>query len=142
MTGGAGAKPPSLPTGPVLTVRSGLNITATPPRLDGGGLRFNSDKLRLDLVPASLEAAVAEVLTWAVARPVNPYPERNWERGMKWSTVLASMLRHVHALRKGEWLDAESGKPHVYHIACNAAFLIEYDKTCPHLDDITKRGKA
>jgi hypothetical protein len=106
--------------------------------IDGGGLRHNQGKLRLDLVPVSLDRAVAAVLQQACERSVNPYPERNWERGMPWSKVTASLLRHLAAWRAGEDNDPETGLPHLWHIACNVAFLIEYQETCPRLDD--RRG--
>jgi hypothetical protein len=107
--------------------------------IDGGGLRYNDKKLRLDLVPPSLERAVATVLQQACEREVNPYPERNWERGMPWSKVEASLQRHLNAWRSGQDLDPETSLPHVWHLACNVAFLIEYLETCPTLDDRPRR---
>jgi len=106
---------------------------------DGGGLRFNAGKLRLELVPPSLERAVAAVLQHACERDVNPYPPRNWERGMPWSKVEASLMRHLNAWRSGHDNDPDTGLPHVWHLACNVAFLIEYRETCPALDDRPRR---
>lgn len=31
------------------------------------------------------------------------------------------------AVLKEKWLDQESGLPHLWHLACNAAFLIELE---------------
>lgn len=37
--------------------------------------------------------------------------------------------RHWLAYLKGEKYDQESGLPHLWHLACNAAFLIEMEET-------------
>jgi hypothetical protein len=47
----------------------------------------------------------------------------NWKKGMPITQILDSMLRHIAALQSGEWLDPESGLPHIGHIQCNALFL-------------------
>lgn len=36
-----------------------------------------------------------------------------------------ALFRHLLAYLGGETEDAESGLPHLWHLACNAAFLIE-----------------
>lgn len=103
---------------------------------DGGGLRYNGDKNPLELVPPSLVFAVGEVFK----KGAEKYAPRNWERGMKWSTVYGCLLRHVF-----KWaspfhsdIDEETGLNHLWHAACNVAMLIEYEKTCPNLDDRVK----
>ena len=40
-----------------------------------------------------------------------------------------AFYRHWLAYLKGEKYDQESGLPHLWHLACNAAFLIEMDET-------------
>lgn len=103
-----------------------------------GGLRDNKGKARVSLVPASLEYAVAKVI-WNSsdqATPPGKYPLGNWKKGMPWSEVGDSMLRHVKKwLQQGEDFDKESGLNHLYHVACNVAFLIEYLETHPEMDD-------
>lgn len=95
------------------------------------GLRYNEGKLRYDLVhPVAHEGMVA-VLT----KGAQKYDERNWEKGMKWTTVLASMKRHIAAFEKGEDYDPETGLLHVDHIQCNAHFLSAYYKIAPQYDD-------
>lgn len=54
---------------------------------------------------------------------------------MKWSTVLASLKRHIHAFESGEDVDAESGLGHMAHAMCNAMFLVEYSKFRREFDD-------
>ena len=97
----------------------------------GEGLRFNSNKTRYDLLPTFAQEQYAGVLTVGA----NKYPERNWEKGMSWNTVIASMERHVAALKRGEDNDPETGLLHTAHIMCNSAFLTEYYRIYPEGDD-------
>ena len=39
-----------------------------------------------------------------------------------------ALYRHWLAYLDGEWLDQESGLPHLWHLDCNAAFLIELEE--------------
>lgn len=95
------------------------------------GLRFNKGKTRYDLVPSYAQEQYAKVLT----KGSEKYAERNWEKGMKWSKVLASLERHLQAIKKGEDYDKETGLLHSAHIMCNASFLTEYYKIYPQGDD-------
>ena len=86
---------------------------------------------RYNLVPPFAQEQYAQVLT----KGANKYAERNWERGMKWSKVLASLERHLAAIKSGEDHDPETGLLHSAHVMCNAAFLTEYYKIYPQGDD-------
>ena len=95
------------------------------------GKRFNDGKTRHDLVPAFATEQMARVFTEGAKK----YAERNWERGMKWTKVLASMKRHINAFERGEDFDQETGLLHMAHAMTNAAFLIEYYRIYPQGDD-------
>jgi 5'(3')-deoxyribonucleotidase len=97
----------------------------------GKGLRENTGKARFDLVPAGAVESLARVMTKGAVK----YTEWNWAKGMPWSTVLASLERHLNAFKKGEDYDPETGLLHVEHIAANAAILIEYYRIHPQGDD-------
>lgn len=97
----------------------------------GGGMRFNSGKAELSQVPTSLKYAVAKCLMYGSQK----YARANWRKGMSWMTVSDCLDRHMSSWLDGEVVDEESGLPHLYHAACNIAFLIEYAETCPELDD-------
>lgn len=99
--------------------------------MEDKGLRFNEGKSRYDLVPAYAQEQYVRVLTMGSLK----YKDRNWEKGMKWSKVLASLERHIAAIKKGEDYDLESGLLHAAHVMCNAAFLTEYYKIYPQGDD-------
>lgn len=95
------------------------------------GLRYNTGKLRYDLIPAFAQQQYARVLT----KGAEKYAERNWEKGMSWSSVLASLKRHIAAFELGEDFDKESGLHHMAHVMCNAAFITEYYNIYPQGDD-------
>lgn len=97
----------------------------------GSGKRFNSGKTKYNLVPPFAQEQYARVLTVGAAK----YGDYNWQAGMPWTTVLASMERHVAAFKRGEDFDPETGLLHVGHIMCNAAFLTEYYKIYPQGDN-------
>lgn len=55
---------------------------------------------------------------------VRTYDARsNWDNGLLLSEVLDSLMRHIGRVQDGEWLDQESGLPHIGHIQANAMFL-------------------
>jgi hypothetical protein len=101
-----------------------------------GGVKHDESKRRMDLIPSSLGAAVARVLEFGA----NKYGDNNWRRGLKWGRIYAALQRHLADFWDGNDLDSESGLPHLYHAACNIAFLIEFYETRKDLDDRYKEG--
>ena len=99
--------------------------------LDGGGLRFNDDKVRHDLLEPFAINELAKVFTAGAKK----YAANNWLRGMAWSKMLASMKRHINAFERGEDFDPETGLYHMAHAAWNAMGLVSYYKYHPRLDD-------
>lgn len=63
------------------------------------------------------------------------YAPFNWAKGMPWSVCIGCAARHVEHILWGDELDAESGLPHVGHLACNLIFLIQYASTYREGDD-------
>lgn len=95
------------------------------------GLRYNKGKIRFDLAPTYAQEQYAKVLTMGAEK----YEPHNWERGMAWSKVIASLKRHIAYFESGEDFDKESGLLHMAHAMCNCAFLLEYYKIFPQGDD-------
>lgn len=93
--------------------------------------RFNEGKPKYQLIPGFAQEQYAKVLTVGSKK----YSDRNWEKGMKWTTVIASLERHLYAIKRGEDYDKESGLLHSAHVMTNAAMLTEYYKLCPEFDD-------
>jgi hypothetical protein len=101
------------------------------------GLRYNSDKLRYDLIPPLANRECAKVWTESLGK----YPENNWEKGMPWTEVIASAMRHLEAIRMGDDIDSESGLLHAAHLQCNAQMLTEYYFTKQDFDNRKKYDK-
>lgn len=98
----------------------------------GKGLRYDSGKVRLELVPPSLIWAVGRVLTEGAKK----YADRNWELGMAYTKPYACLMRHMTKWFNREPNDHETNLSHLYHAAANIAMLIEYEeKNLEELDD-------
>lgn len=98
---------------------------------DGGGLRLNQNKTRLDLMPSYALEHVGQVFT----KGAEKYSADNWRSGMSWSKPLASMERHLAAYKQCKDFDEETGLLHMAHLVANGLFLVEYYKIFPQGDD-------
>lgn len=96
-----------------------------------GAVKFDQDKLPLHLLSTEAMNQTAAVLKFGAQK----YAEHNWRKGFAWSRPLAAALRHITAFNAGEDRDPESGLSHLAHAACCIMFLLEFEKTHPHLDD-------
>jgi len=84
--------------------------------------RFNQGKPKFSLLPFDALEALATHFT----RGAEKYSARNWERGMPYSEVVDSLMRHLSAWWQGETYDKE-GFRHTTAIAWNAIALLTYD---------------
>lgn len=94
-------------------------------------LRYNADKPRYDL----LEPYAIEKLVEVFSKGASKYEPYNWMKGMPWSTMVASLKRHLAAFEKGEDFDKETGLLHMAHCAWNALGIVSYYKYHPEFDD-------
>lgn len=95
------------------------------------GIKKDDGKDRYDLLhPYSMEQLV-KILSMGARK----YAARNWENGLNWSRLIASLKRHLAAIERGEDYDPESGLLHSAHVECNAHFLTAYYKIFPQGDD-------
>ena len=92
-------------------------------KADGGGLRYNNGKNRLDLVPAEWIWGLGALLT----KGAEKYDTRNWERGMSWGTMVGCAQRHLYKFICGERVDSETGCHHLAMAAWNILALMTYD---------------
>lgn len=96
-----------------------------------GAIRYDSGKPMMHLMsPIALEE-IAKVLTAGAKK----YPGQNWRKGMAWSRVIDSAMRHLNKFNAGIDLDEDTNLSHLAHCACNIMFLLEYEKTHQKLDD-------
>lgn len=85
-------------------------------------IKADAGKLRLSLVPTEIIRAVARVREYGV----NKYGAQEAWRHVSPERYRDALLRHVLAWWDDpDGVDAESGLPHLEHIACNVAFLLE-----------------
>jgi hypothetical protein len=116
------------PASPITPVQNPM-VTPT-----SDAIKYDSGKLRYDLVPVRPLRDLTQILTFGAAK----YSDRNWEKGFKWSRTYAALQRHLQTWYGGEDKDSESGLSHLAHAACCIFFLQEFEYTHPELDDRVK----
>ena len=95
------------------------------------GLKYDSDKPRLDLVDTEFLNSLGSVLGFGAKK----YAAHNWREGIHYSRLIAAAMRHLTAINNNENIDPESGLPHTGHLACCVMFLDWMMKNRPDLDD-------
>lgn len=100
-----------------------------------GGLKYDGDKPRMDLLDHSYLMGTAAVLTFGAQK----YAAHNWREGLQVSRLTAAAMRHLSAFNNGEDLDPESGLSHLYHASCCLMFASVMVTERPELDDRYKR---
>lgn len=99
----------------------------------GGAVKFDTDKVRIELFPGDALFAISDILTSGAKK----YEDRNWEKGMLWSRPFGALMRHMWAWWMGKVptkynflfgdLDMETGRSHLWHAGCCIVFLISYE---------------
>ena len=89
-------------------------------------------KAPLRLVPPALTIETAPVMALGAAK-YGPY---NWrEYPVKLSVYLEAIQRHLLAVLDGQWLDPESGRPHLAHISACAGIIFDAKEIGNLVDD-------
>lgn len=83
-------------------------------------------KPRPMLVPVSLIDAVTAIREYGCQKYTDP---ENWKQ-VSPERYKNAAYRHWLSYLRGEKTDEESGYPHLWHLACNIAFLIEMEGNC------------
>ena len=85
--------------------------------------KADKDKPRPSLVPPALIDGVMRIREFGTARYGDP---DNW-RNVDAERYHDALLRHILAMWE-DWkaVDPDSGMPHLWHAACNIAFLMQY----------------
>ena len=97
-------------------------------KMTAGVAKDDSHKPRLDLVPPALIEAVGIIRDYGTRKYHDP---ENW-RQVAPERYRAAMMRHLCLyLRDPGGVDEESGYPHLWHLACNVAFLIALETPEP-----------
>jgi hypothetical protein len=93
--------------------------------MSGEGLKYDTGKLRWDLLPIECIEDIVKILTFGADK----YGPNNWQDVTPFEErYYAALMRHIVAWRKGEKIDPESGMSHLAHALCNVVFLDWNDK--------------
>lgn len=109
--------------------RNIANLLGLP--LEEKGVKYDSEKPRMDLLDPTFTEGVAQVLTFGAKK----YASDNWRGGIEFTRLIAAAHRHLAAIQRGEDYDPESGLPHVYHVGCCMQFLGWMMQFKPEMDD-------
>ncbi len=87
--------------------------------------KHDKGKPRLDLVPPAVIEAIGHIRTYGLGKYKDP---DNWKK-VEPERYRAALIRHLcQYLRDPQTVDKESGFPHLWHMACNIAFLCELER--------------
>lgn len=93
----------------------------------GAFMKFDSDKLRYDLIPNEWHKGDAEILTFGAKK----YKPNNWRNVEDAGRYIAALERHLSAFKQAiengdsdMLLDKDSGLHHLKHLRTNAGFLL------------------
>lgn len=82
-------------------------------------MKFDQDKVMMELVRPEFTEGVAKVLTFGAKK----YAANNWMKGLTYTRIIGAMKRHLAEIEKGVFYDPESGLPHIDHVGCCVMFL-------------------
>lgn len=102
-----------------------------------GGTKHDLNKPSVTLIPAEYIEGTAQVFNFGAKK----YGAHNFRLGINHSRLLDASFRHLLAVSRGEWLDPESGLPHIYHASCSLAMLSYMAVHHPNLNDLYEMNK-
>lgn len=96
------------------------------------GRKDDTGKLPFHLYPPEALEGTLRVLDFGQRK----YAPRNWEKGLYYSRVFGSLMRHMWAWWGGQDIDEDSGESHLHCAGCCIAFLQTYhERGMVELDD-------
>ena len=96
---------------------------ATPRPQSKPGSKDDAQQARFAHLPWHAVDTIVAVLTYGARR----YGPENWRKvEHAGDRYWAACQRHLSAYRGGEWIDKESGLPHLAHAACSIVFLLTF----------------
>ncbi len=119
------------PIGPLRKSIPELKTALEEAKALSGGVKFDAEKPRTDLISPIAMFSLARVLTFGAKK----YAARNWEKGIPWTRIIGAILRHTWAYLGGETHDPETGESHMSHVMCEAMFLVHFEQTRKEFDD-------
>lgn len=107
----------------------------TPEAMAKGGVKYDGDKPRMDLLDAYAIEQLSHVLTFGARK----YAAWNWKKGIAKGRLVAAALRHLFAYLGGQDKDPETGLSHAAHAMCCCMFILGLEHR-PELDDRWKES--
>lgn len=101
-------------------------------------MKFDTAKLRYELIPPKALKALATILTFGA----RAYKPNNWQKINDPNRYIGAAMRHFEAYRAGKVYDEDSGFPHLWHLFCNIGFLIHLDFNPTEFLEIDKDGEV
>ena len=99
-----------------------------------------SRKVALGLLPGAGKIYGALAMNEGIKKGYGPYSWR--EKGVLHTVYLDAIERHLDAVRDGQWLDLESGVPHLGCIIAGASIILDANSVGKLIDDLPLPGKA
>lgn len=85
-------------------------------------LHYDAGKPGVHFLPPAALLAVGDVFTYGEKK----YAAYNWRKGMRWTQLYASTVRHLLRWFTGETNDKESGHAHLAHAAADILMLMDF----------------
>ena len=104
-----------------------------------------SNRTMLGLLAPVFKEAVTRVMMYGAFKSprtdgTSGYGPYNWrDQPVKLSTYLDACERHIDAIRRGEWIDSDSGQPHAAHIGANANIILDARHCGTLVDDLLSK---
>ncbi len=93
-------------------------------------LKYDSGKVRMDLLPPLAEVEIAKVFTFGAQK----YSDWNWAKGMDPVRLESAIKRHLAEWKLGYDNDPETGLSHLAHAGCGIMMLLETELLRLHPD--------
>lgn len=100
------------------------------------GLKFDSEKAPIDLIPHDSIIEIAKVLQAGEKK----YGTANWANGIEIRRLLSASMRHIGQFNNGEDMDEETQTLHIANAATNLIFAIWMMKNRPDMDNRWIKG--
>lgn len=101
------------------------------PPINDNGVKFDQEKVKMQLLDPTFLEEVAKVFTFGAAK----YGENNYKNGLHVSRCLGALDRHLKAFKVLEDNDPETGLSHLAHAACCLQMIYYNYKNKQEFDD-------
>jgi hypothetical protein len=95
------------------------------------GLHFDTKKPPISIIPRQALEKEAQAFAYGAQK----YGKYNFRKGIEYTKLLDSAMRHITAFSDGEDFDPESGESHLAHARANLGMLLFIMEMYPELDD-------